>query len=230
MKYLKSQMILESVDKQLVLSGQIIAKLKEQNPIISDAEDILLEINDSWGFTVTPNYVLLDSTNPANMPQLDLWTTSAFDYFGMGEGDFDEPEEDYKWSKVFLDNIRTGKTKSLILEIQWQYANESNNFEYLKQTNEQKEIFNEVKERLESLGCVVSQSPSVVRDIDYSGLWSINIKIPVKLQLDAKISKLDSLPTSIIKDFEQFIKDYNIDSDGQVKLSNLIRKINLSKD
>lgn len=228
MKYLKTHMIFESLEKHLKLSESILKRLKAQNPKINDVEDIMLEVTDSWGFSVPPSYMLRDSTNPQNQPFAELRFQKNLDYFGMGEGDFDEPVEDYKWTIEFIDDIRRGKRSNLILDIEFQYANEHNRFKPLSQTDEQKEILSEVDERLKSIGC----------EIDYifkreytpegsslgEGLWKMTISIPVKFQPENIITSLDGFSKDLIKDFTQFVKDYSIDTDGQVKLSNLIRR------
>ena len=224
MKYLKTHMIFESLEKHFKLSESILKRLKAQNTKINDVEDIMLEVTDSWGFSVPPSYMLIDLTNPQNQPTAELRFQNNLDYFGMGEGDFDEPEEDYKSTIKFIDDIRSGKRSNLVLDIEFQYANEHNGFKPLSQTDEQKEILSEVDERLKSIGCEI--------DYDYSpegsnlgqGLWKITISVPVKFQPENVITSLDGFSKDLIKDFTKFVKDYSIDTDGQVKLSNLIRR------
>ena len=75
-------------------------------------------------------------------------------------------------------------------------------------------------ERLKSIGCEI--------DYEYtpegSSLWKMTISVPVKFQPENVITSLDGFSKDLIKDFTQFVKDYSIDTDGQVKLSNLIRR------
>ena len=84
MKYLKTHMIFESLDKHFKLSESILKRLKVQNPKINDAEDIMLEVTDSWGFQVPPSYMLRDSSNPQNQQFAELRSQKNLDYFGMG--------------------------------------------------------------------------------------------------------------------------------------------------
>jgi len=53
----------------------------------------------------------------------------------------------------------------------------------------------------------------------------MTISLPVKFQPENVITSLDGFSKDFIKDFTQFVKDYSIDVDGQVKLSNLIRRV-----
>jgi len=225
MKYLKTHMIFESLDKHFKLSESILKRLKVQNPKINDAEDIMLEVTDSWGFQVPPSYMLRDSSNPQNQQFAELRSQKNLDYFGMGEGDFDEPEEDYKWTIEFIDDIRKGKRSNLILDIEFQYANENNGFKPLNQTDEQKQILAEVEERLKSIGCEIDYEYTPEGSSLGQGLWKMTISLPVKFQPENVITSLDGFSKDFIKDFTQFVKDYSIDVDGQVKLSNLIRRV-----
>ena len=45
----------------------------------------------------------------SDIDSAELRIQNNLDYFGMGEGDFDEPEEDYKSTIKFIDDIRSGK-------------------------------------------------------------------------------------------------------------------------
>lgn len=224
MKYLKSHMIFESLDKHFKLSQSILNELRGQNKIIEDVEDIMLEVGDSWGFEVPPSYELRDSSNPQNQHYAELRTQKNLDYFGMDEGDFDEPVEDYKWTIDFVNDIRSGKRNKLILDIDFQYANDSNGFKPLKLSDEQKKTLDEVEERLKSIGCEVDYEYSNDGSNLGPGLWKIRVSVPVKFQPNKVISGLDGFSKDFIKDFTKFVKDYSIDIDGQVKLSNLIRR------
>jgi hypothetical protein len=220
MKYLKTHMIFESLEKHFKLSESILKRLKAQNTKINDVEDIMLEVTDSWGFSVPPSYMLRDS----DIDSAELRFQNNLDYFGMGEGDFDEPEEDYKSTIKFIDDIRSGKRSNLILDIEFQYANEHNRFKPLSQTDEQKEILSEVDERLKSIGCEIDYEYTPEGSNLGQGLWKMTISVPVKFQPENVITSLDGFSKDLIKDFTQFVKDYSIDTDGQAKLSNLIRR------
>ena len=214
-------MIFENLDKTCKLSDSTISIIKAQNPKVEDIEDIMLEVSDSWGFEVSPWYKIKE---PKSNHFVELTTQKVLDYFGMSEGDFDDPEGDYKSAIEFIDDIRTGKKKNLVLEIEFQYANEMNGYKPLKQTDEQRGVLSEVESRLKSMGCEVDYEFSPEGSSLGEGLWKIMIEVPIKFQPETVISKLDGFSGDFIKDFNQFVKDYNIDKGGQVKLSNLIRR------
>ena len=184
-------MIFESLDKHFKLSQSILNELRGQNKIIEDVEDIMLEVGDSWGFEVPPSYELRDSSNPQNQHYAELRTQKNLDYFGMDEGDFDEPVEDYKWTIDFVNDIRSGKRNKLILDIDFQYANDSNGFKQLNQTDEQKQILAEVEERLKSIGCEIDYEYTPEGSNLGQGLWKMTISLPVKFQPENVITSLD---------------------------------------
>ena len=216
-------MVFENSEKNFKLSESIISIVKSQNPKIEDVEDIMLELADSWGFEVPPSYQLRDTTNSNYQPFVDLTTQKNLDYFNIN--DIDDPEGDYKFVVEFIDDIRMDKHKNLVLYIDFQYANSVNGFRPLKLSEQQKAILDDVKERLKLIGCnsIYEWSPRLLDDGE--GLWKVTVEVPIKFQPETVISSLDGLSKDFIKDFNQFVKDYSIDKGGQVKLSNLIRRV-----
>lgn len=58
------------------------------------------------------------------------------------------------------------------------------------------------------------------------GLWKVRVNVPIKLNISSNLSKFDGLSDKIISRYNDFIKKYKIDSNGQAELSNLIRDVN----
>lgn len=216
--------IFESLEEQVQLNESIIQELNKQNPIIEDVEDIMQEVGDSWGFTIQPGYTLRTGTNPNEQQFAELWTKASLDYFGMGEGDFDDPEEEFEWNLKFIDDIRRGIRKDILLDISFQYASEVNGFKPLKETEEQKQILSEAIERMESIGCKIEREDSPEGSALGTGLWKITVKVPVKFKPSKTLTSLDGLSKDVIKDFKTFTQKWSIDTNGQEELSDLIRR------
>jgi hypothetical protein len=210
-----------SLQRNLDFYSDILNKLKDQNPNIDVVEDIMLEVTDSWGGSISIGYQLHNKTDDT---WLDITSKDYMDYFGMTEDDFDDIDDDYKWSIDYISKIRIGEYKDLFLKLHYQYPSESHGWEPIEINDERKEVLQEVEERLKSINCKIEYkySKGISKEIE-NGLWELKVIIPIKLNIGNKISKPDGASNKFIKDFDAFIKDYKIDDKGVDRLSNLIR-------
>jgi hypothetical protein len=217
------KLIKENLQRNIDIYDDLLIKLREQNSIINIVEDIMLEVIDSWDATVIPGYKLHTSSDSI---WLDLTTKEYMDYFGMTEEDFDDIDDDYKHFIKYVSNIRNGKYKGLMLKIHYQYPSVINEWEPIDINSERKEVLLEVEERLKSLNCKIeyNYNKGIIKEVE-NGLWDLKVLIPVNLSISNRINKSDGVSNKFIKDFDSFIKDYNIDGRGIDRLSNLIRSI-----
>lgn len=226
MRYLnKYNPIKESIDDNFNLCESILELIKSQNPIVEDVEDIMLDIQDSWKITVIPWYEL-SLTNDDGTSDVEIKTRSSFSYFGMNDGDYDDIDYEHEQFILYIRNIMRGVYDKIELNIDYQYPNDSNNFKPLPITDDIEKELSEVKERLKSLNCTMEREDSPKNSSLGEGLWKVRVNVPIKLNISSNLSKFDGLSDKIISRYNDFIKKYKIDSNGQVELSNLIRDVN----
>lgn len=226
MRYLnKYNPIKESIDDNFNLCESILELIKSQNPIVEDVEDIMLDIQDSWKITVIPWYEL-SLTNDDGTSDVEIKTRSSFSYFGMNDGDYDDIDYEHEQFILYIRNIMSGVYDKIELNIDYQYPNDSNNFKPLPITDDIEKELSEVKERLKSLNCTMEREDSPKNSSLGEGLWKVRVNVPIKLNISSNLSKFDGLSDKIISRYNDFIKKYKIDSNGQVELSNLIRDVN----
>lgn len=225
MRYLnKYNPIKESIDDNFNLCESILELIKSQNPIVEDVEDIMLDIQDSWKITVIPWYEL-SLTNDDGTSDVEIKTRSSFSYFGMNDGDYDDIDYEHEQFILYIRNIMSGVYDKIELNIDYQYPNDSNNFKPLPITDDIEKELSEVKERLKSLNCTMEREDSPKNSSLGEGLWKVRVNVPIKLNISSNLSKFDGLSDKIISRYNDFIKKYKIDSNGQVELSNLIRDV-----
>ena len=130
----------------------------------------------------------------------------------MDKDDFDDLKQDLKDAQKDLNKIRNGEYSDVKLEVNYQYANASNEFESVQMTEDLDKAINQVIKHLTNIGC------SVRNDGMSDKFWGLKITFPIKLsQSDNLDMTLDGLPEGIIKDFNQFIMDYKIDDGGIIE-------------
>lgn len=226
MRYLnKYNPIKESIDDNFNLCESILELIKSQNPIVEDVEDIMLDIQDSWNITVIPWYEL-SLTNDDGTSHVEIKTRSSFSYFGINDSDYDDIDYEHEQFILYVRNIMSGVYDRIELNIDYQYPNDSNNFKPLPITDDIEKELSEVKERLKSLNCTMEREDSPKNSSLGEGLWKVRVNVPIKLNISSNLSKFDGLSDKIISRYNDFIKKYKIDSNGQAELSNLIRDVN----
>lgn len=229
MKYLsKYKLIKENiVEKHFQLSSNLLQKLKQQNPIIDDIYDTMLEVMHE-SCEIVPIYTLI-----VDNYRIYMHTEESWNHFDLNQSDFDDLGEEYKDYIELLNIIRNNKHKDIYLEAEYQFANPKNGFSPLELTDRIKSLINNVIEKLINMECEIKcQSGEGKFDIlpitsvdDYNSVYKFDIKIPITLEIENKLSLLDNIPNHILHDYSGFIKDYNIDTNGQSRLANIIRDV-----
>ena len=236
MKYLKKYNLIKEgiVEDQFKFGDMVMDLIIKENPIVHDVDDVMNEINDILGHDVVPIYeVYIFRSRPDrksrmaagnNITGFDIHQKEWWDYMGTQEGDFDSGSEtlkiDLKEAQKDLIKIRNGEYSDVKLQVNYQYANASNDFEPAGITDELNNAIKQVKKHLTNIGCQVQEEGMS------DSFWGLKITFPIKLSQSNNLDvMLDGLPENVIKDFNQFIMDYKIDDDGKRRLSNLIRKV-----
>jgi hypothetical protein len=223
MKYLKKyKLIKESKDivqRQFKFGDMVMDLIIKENPIVHDVDDVMNEINDILGHDVVPIYGVYIFHGGNHISGFDIHQKEWWDYMNMDEGDFDDLKKDLKDAQKDLIKIRNGEYSDVKLEVNYQYANASNNFESIQMTEELDKAIKQVRKHLTNIGCEIQEEGMSDK------FWGLKITFPIKLSQSNNLDvTLDGLPENVIKDFNQFIMDYKIDDEGKIRLSNLIRK------
>jgi hypothetical protein len=225
MRYLnKYKLIKEGIEDNFNLCESLLELIKSQNPIIDDVEDIMLDVQDSWGITVTPWYEL-SLSNDDGTSDVEIKTRSSFSYFGMSEGDYDDIDYEHEQFILHIRNIIDGVYDKIELNIDYQYPNDSNKFKVLPITDDIEKELSEVKERLKSLNCTMEREDSPKNSSLGEGLLKVRVNVPIKIDIAPGLSKLDGFSDKVISRYNEFVKKYKIDLNGQAELSNLIRDV-----
>ena len=226
MKYLKKYNLIKEgiVEDQFNFGNMVMDLIIKENPIVHDVDDVMNEINDILGHDVVPIYEVYIFHGGNNITGFDIHQKEWWDYMGTQEGDFDSGSEtlkiDLKEAQKDLIKIRNGEYSDVTLQVNYQYANASNNFEPVEITDELNNAIKQVRKHLTNIGCQVQEEGMS------DSFWGLKITFPIKLSQSNNLDViLDGLPEGVIKDFNQFIMDYKIDDDGKKRLSNLIRKV-----
>ena len=112
----------------------------------------------------------------------------------MNEGDFDDLEVDLKIAQKDLIKIRNGEYSDVKLQVNYQYANASNNFEPSEITDELNNAIKQVKKHLTNIGCQVQEEGMS------DSFWGLKITFPIKLPQSNNLDvTLDGLPESIVE-------------------------------
>ena len=225
MKYLKKYNLIKEgiVEDQFKFGDMVMDLIIKENPIVHDVDDVMNEINDILGHDVVPIYEVYIFHGGNQITGFDIDQKEWWDYMGVGPDDlqyFDDLEKDLKDAQKDLIKIRNGEYSDVKLQVNYQYANASNEFEPAGITDELNNAIKQVKKHLTNIGCQVQEEGM---SDSFQGL---KITFPIKLSQSNNLDvTLDGLPENVIKDFNQFIMDYKIDDDGKRRLSNLIRKV-----
>lgn len=222
MKYLKKYNLIKEgiVEDQFNFGNMVMDLITKENPILHDVDDVMNEINDILGHDVVPIYEVYIFHGGNKITGFDIHQKEWWDYMGMDVGDYDDLERDLKNAQKDLIKIRNGEYSDVKLQVSYQYANYSNNFEPAEITDELNNAIKQVKKHLTNIGCEIQEEGMS------DGFWGLKITFPIKLSQSNNLDvTLDGLSDSIIKDFNQFIIDYKIDDGGKRRLSNLIRKV-----
>lgn len=222
MKYLKKYNLIKEgiVEEQFKFGNMVMDLIIKENPIVYDVDDVMNEVNDILGHDVVPIYVVYIFHGGNHITGFDIHQKEWWDYMGMSKGDFDDLKQDLKDAQKDLIKIRNGEYSDVKLEVNYQYANASNEFESVQMTEDLDKAINQVIKHLTNIGC------SVRNDGMSDAFWGLKITFPIKLsQSNSLDMTLDGLPEGIIKDFNQFITDYKIDDGGKSRLVNIIRNL-----
>ena len=225
MKYLKKYNLIKEgiVEDQFKFGDMVMDLIIKENPIVHDVDDVMNEINDILGHDVVPIYEVYIFHGGNQITGFDIDQKEWWDYMGVGPDDlqyFDDLEKDLKDAQKDLIKIRNGEYSDVKLQVNYQYANASNEFEPAGITDELNNAIKQVKKHLTNIGCQVQEEGMS------DSFWGLKITFPIKLSQSNNLDvTLDGLPENVIKDFNQFIMDYKIDDDGKRRLSNLIRKV-----
>ena len=225
MKYLKKYNLIKEgiVEDQFKFGDMVMDLIIKENPIVHDVDDVMNEINDILGHDVVPIYEVYIFHGGNQITGFDIDQKEWWDYMGVGPDDlqyFDDLEKDLKDAQKDLIKIRNGEYSDVKLQVNYQYANASNNFEPAGITDELNNAIKQVRKHLTNIGCQVQEEGMS------DSFWGLKITFPIKLSQSNNLDvTLDGLPENVIKDFNQFIIDYKIDDDGKRRLSNLIRKV-----
>ena len=225
MKYLKKYNLIKEgiVEDQFKFGDMVMDLIIKENPIVHDVDDVMNEINDILGHDVVPIYEVYIFHGGNQITGFDIDQKEWWDYMGVGPDDlqyFDDLEKDLKDAQKDLIKIRNGEYSDVKLQVNYQYANASNEFEPAGITDELNNAIKQVRKHLTNIGCQVQEEGMS------DSFWGLKITFPIKLSQSNNLDvTLDGLPENVIKDFNQFIMDYKIDDDGKRRLSNLIRKV-----
>ena len=222
MKYLKKYNLIKEgiVEDQFNFGNMVMDLITKENTIVHDVDDVMNEINDILGHDVIPIYEVYIFHGGNNITGFDIHQKEWWDYMGMGIGDFDDLEVDLKTAQKDLIKIRNGEYSDVKLQVNYQYANASNNFEPAGITDELNNAIKQVRKHLTNIGCHVQQEGMSDK------FWGLKITFPIKLSQSNNLDvTLDGLPENVIKDFNQFVMDYKIDDTGKYKLLNIIRNL-----
>jgi hypothetical protein len=222
MKYLKKYNLIKEgiIDDQFKFGDMVMDLIIKENPIVHDVDDVMNEINDILGHGVVPIYEVYIFHGGNQITGFDIHQKEWWDYMNMNEGDFDDLEVDLKIAQKDLIKIRNGEYSDVKLQVNYQYANASNDFEPAGITDELNNAIKQVKKHLTNIGCQVQEEGMS------DSFWGLKITFPIKLPQSNNLDvTLDGLPEGVIKDFNQFISDYKIDDEGVRRLSNIIRKV-----
>lgn len=222
MKYLKKYNLIKEgiVEDQFNFGNMVMDLITKENTIVHDVDDVMNEINDILGHDVIPIYEVYIFHGGNNITGFDIHQKEWWDYMGMGIGDYDDLEKDLKDAQKDLIKIRNGEYSDVKLQVNYQYANASNNFEPAGITDELNNAIKQVRKHLTNIGCEIQEEGMSDK------FWGLKITFPIKLSQSNNLDvTLDGLPENVIKDFNQFVMDYKIDDDGKRRLSNLIRKV-----
>jgi hypothetical protein len=222
MKYLKKYNLIKEgiIDDQFKFGDMVMDLIIKENPIVHDVDDVMNEINDILGHGVVPIYEVYIFHGGNQITGFDIHQKEWWDYMNMNEGDFDDLEVDLKIAQKDLIKIRNGEYSDVKLQVNYQYANASNDFEPAEITDELNNAIKQVKKHLTNIGCQVQEEGMS------DSFWGLKITFPIKLPQSNNLDvTLDGLPEGVIKDFNQFIIDYKIDDTGKRRLSDILRKV-----
>lgn len=234
MKYLKKyKLIKESKDivqRQFEFGDRVMELIIKDNTIVHDIDDVMNEISDILGHGVIPIYAVSIFHGGNHISGFDIHQKLVWDYIDMNVGDYDDLEGDLKNAQKDLDKIRRGEYSDVKLEVNYQYANVSNNFESVVYTDKLNDAIKQVTKHLTNIGCEVEEvcSPTgkVINGTRILNFWGIRVTTPIKISPSNDIDPItDGFSDDIITDFKQFVSDYKIDDEGKIRLSNLIRKV-----
>jgi hypothetical protein len=190
--------------------------IEQNKDIIQNSQEMMYEILDIIGHI--PGFFSI-KFNDGNWLVLDA--KEEEEYFGE-ETEFDADHDD-EYLKNCIMKIRRGD--ELSLSILYQTACAENNWEPILLTDELEEANRSVTESLKSIGVDLKiEKEQSKTKIDLNGVWSYTLYIPIELKMSNSLDSSD-LNQNTLKSFKEFIKKYNIPSDGEIEISNIIRSI-----
>ena len=156
MKYLKKYNLIKEgiVEDQFKFGDMVMDLIIKENPIVHDVDDVMNEINDILGHDVVPIYEVYIFHGGNQITGFDIDQKEWWDYMGVGPDDlqyFDDLEKDLKDAQKDLIKIRNGEYSDVKLQVNYQYANASNEFEPAGITDELNNAIKQVKKHLTNI-------------------------------------------------------------------------------
>ena len=191
MKYLKKYNLIKEgiVEDQFKFGNMVMDLIIKENPIVHDVDDVMNEINDILGHDVVPIYEVYIFHGGNHITGFDIHQKEWWDYMGMTKGDFDDLKQDLKDAQKDLIKIRNGEYSDVRLQVDYQYANASNEFESVQMTEDLDKAINQVIKHLTNIGCSVRNDgmSDTYRD------WETDRK---STRLNSSHLKLSRMPSS----------------------------------
>jgi len=195
----------DSHQRYLELSVKVIELIRQQNDLIDESEDIFYEVLDIIGHDIIPNYKL--DGEEYHSPEWESRFLDSIDY------------RDDEWvgeNIIELDNLNKVQVDTVI---EYQLSCDLNNWKPIKFDENLKEAIKSVEERYDSIGCSLEYNKIRSENVDY--LHSISIIVPTKTDFSEILKS--AVPIKMIKDFEQFCSEYNINPKGRQELARMLR-------
>jgi hypothetical protein len=198
--------------------------IEQNKDIIQTSQQMMYDILDIIGHHIPGLFSI--KFNPTNINGTDgkwlvLDAKAEEEYFGE-ETEFDEDHDD-KYLKDCIMRIRRGDEINLL--ILYQPSCGENGWKPVLLTDELVDANKNVQEDLNSIGVDFEIKESNLNlENGQNGVWCYTLQIPIKLKMSDSLDSSD-LNQNILKSFKEFIKKYNIPSDGEIEISNIIRSI-----
>jgi len=215
MKYLnhiKESFSEEDPHKQyLALSVKVIEMIKKHNDIVEEAEDIFYEVLDIIGHDVVPCYKV--DVNEFHSPEWESRFGDNIEYIN----------EEWRLSEYYVE-LDDASGKEVETMIVYQPACDSNNWVPAKLDERLMQAIKSLEERYSSIGCVLEYETSTLNmKGGEKGIWTISVAVPTKTDFSEILKS--AVPKKVIKDFEQFCAEHNINTKGRQELARMLRKV-----
>jgi hypothetical protein len=191
--------------------------IEQNKDIIQTSQQMMYDILDIIGHHIPGFFSIKFSSGQF----LVLDAKEEEEYFGE-ETEFDDNHDD-EYLKNHIRKIRSGEKIELV--IHYQPSCDENGWKPVLLTDELVDANKNVQEDLNSIGVDFEIKESNLNlENGQNGVWHYELFIPIELKLSDVFDKSE-LPEKTLKSFKEFIKKYNIPSDGEIEISNIIRSI-----